>query len=150
MTDFRSIRWANDQEHIASRFQQYHRVMNHWKEVLPVPIQEVNYEDTVTDLESAARRLVGGVRPWIGNRRAWSSIARSGPFAPPASCRSASRFISGRSRAGKTTSRRWPSSSPLCRGMGSPSFSIGNSIAMVYGCVAVKPPGVRCGRFAVS
>ena len=35
MTDFRSIRWANDPKHIASRFQQYHRVMSHWKEVLP-------------------------------------------------------------------------------------------------------------------
>jgi tetratricopeptide (TPR) repeat protein len=58
MTDFRSIRWANDQNHIAKRFQQYHRVMNHWKAVLPVPIHEVNYEETVTDLESVARRLI--------------------------------------------------------------------------------------------
>ena len=32
--------------------------MSHWKEVLPVPIHEVNYEETVTDLESVARRLV--------------------------------------------------------------------------------------------
>ena len=58
MTDFRSIRWANDMKHIASRFQQYDRVMSHWKEVLPVPIHEVNYEETVTDLEAVARRLV--------------------------------------------------------------------------------------------
>jgi hypothetical protein len=58
MTDFRSIRWANDQEAIASRFRQYHRVMSHWKQVLPVPILEVNYEDTVADLESTARRLI--------------------------------------------------------------------------------------------
>ena len=58
MTDFRSIRWANDQASIAARFRQYHRVMNHWKQVLPAPILEVNYEDTVTDLESTARRLI--------------------------------------------------------------------------------------------
>jgi len=58
MTDFRSIRWANDPDHIATRFQQYHRVMTHWKEVLSVPLHEVNYEETVTDLESVARRLV--------------------------------------------------------------------------------------------
>ncbi len=35
MTDFRSIRWANDPEHIASRFQQYRRIMDHWESVLP-------------------------------------------------------------------------------------------------------------------
>jgi tetratricopeptide (TPR) repeat protein len=58
MTDFRSIRWSNDQNNIADRFRQYHRVMSHWKQVLPAPILEVNYEDTVTDLESTARRLI--------------------------------------------------------------------------------------------
>ncbi len=58
MTDFRSIRWSNDQTNIAERFRQYRRVMNHWKEVLPVPVFEVNYEDTVTDLEKTARGLI--------------------------------------------------------------------------------------------
>ena len=65
MTDFRSIRWANDQTHIASRFQQYHRLMSHWKDVLTCPIHEVNYEETVADLESVARRLVAACGlPW--------------------------------------------------------------------------------------
>jgi len=65
MTDFRSIRWANDQNHIASRCQQYQRVMDHWKAVLPVPIHEVNYEETVTDLESVACGLVAACGlPW--------------------------------------------------------------------------------------
>jgi hypothetical protein len=65
MTDFRSIRWANDQNSIATRFQQYQRLMNHWKEVLPVPLHEVNYEETVTDLESVARRLIEACGlPW--------------------------------------------------------------------------------------
>jgi tetratricopeptide (TPR) repeat protein len=58
MTDFRSIRWANDPEHIATRFQQYRRMMEHWRKVLPVQVHEVNYEDTVADLEGVARRLV--------------------------------------------------------------------------------------------
>ncbi len=58
MTDFRSIRWSNAQENIAARFLQYHRVMSHWKKVLPIPILDVNYEDTVTDLESTARRMI--------------------------------------------------------------------------------------------
>jgi tetratricopeptide (TPR) repeat protein len=65
MTDFRSIRWANDQTHIASRFQQHQRMMNHWNEVLTCPIHEVNYEETVNDLESVARRLVAACGlPW--------------------------------------------------------------------------------------
>jgi hypothetical protein len=65
MTDFRSIRWANDPEHIAARFRQYHRLMNHWKEVLPAPLHEANYEETVTDLEAVARRLVAACSlPW--------------------------------------------------------------------------------------
>lgn len=58
MTDFRSIRWANDPGHIAARFRQYRRLMDHWRSVLPVPIHEVDYEETVTDLEAVARRLV--------------------------------------------------------------------------------------------
>ncbi len=58
MTDFRSIAWANDPRHIASRFQQYRRLMDHWRSVLPVPVHEVHYEETVADLEAVARRLV--------------------------------------------------------------------------------------------
>jgi tetratricopeptide (TPR) repeat protein len=58
MTDFRSIRWANDPEHIASRFKQYRRLMEHWQSVLPVPIHEVDYAEAVADLEAVARRLL--------------------------------------------------------------------------------------------
>jgi tetratricopeptide (TPR) repeat protein len=65
MTDFRSIRWASDQSHIISRAQQYQRLMDHWKAVLPVPIHEVNYEATVTDLESVARGMIAACGlPW--------------------------------------------------------------------------------------
>lgn len=62
MTDFASIRWANDQNHIATRIQQYCRVMEHWRKVLPVTIHEVHYEETVADLECVARRLID----WCG------------------------------------------------------------------------------------
>jgi tetratricopeptide (TPR) repeat protein len=58
MTNFRSIRWANSHEQIASRFTQYLRIMDHWRTVLPTPIVEVDYEQTVDDLESVGRRLV--------------------------------------------------------------------------------------------
>lgn len=58
MTHFRTIRWANDPDHIRTRFGQYCRLMDHWRAVLPVAIHEVDYEETVTDLEAVARRLV--------------------------------------------------------------------------------------------
>ena len=62
MTNFRQIRWSCDPEHIASRFREYRRLMEHWRQVLPVPVLEVDYEETVADLEGVARRLVA----WCG------------------------------------------------------------------------------------
>jgi hypothetical protein len=62
MTNFRHIRWANDPEHIASHFEVYRRIMDHWRRVLPVPLLEADYEETVADLEGVARRLVA----WCG------------------------------------------------------------------------------------
>ena len=50
--------WSNHPEHIAAHFREYQRQMEHWRTVLPVPLLEVNYEDTVADLEGTARRLV--------------------------------------------------------------------------------------------
>ncbi len=58
MTDFTTIRWANDVEHITTRFQQYQRIMEHWHAVLPVRLHHVDYEETVADPEAAARRLI--------------------------------------------------------------------------------------------
>ncbi len=62
MTNFRQIRWANDTEHVAARFEEYLRLIEHWRRVLPVPMLEVDYEETVADLEGVARRLVA----WCG------------------------------------------------------------------------------------
>ena len=58
MTHFQEIRWANDQEHMAAEFRQYLRVIEHWRKVLPVPLLELDYEQTVHDLEGTARRLI--------------------------------------------------------------------------------------------
>ena len=62
MTRFQDIRWASDPAHIASRFHAYQRIMEHWREVLPTPLLEVDYEETVADLEGVARKLVA----WCG------------------------------------------------------------------------------------
>src|SRR5262249_6011553 len=67
MTDFRSIRWASDPAHIAARFHEYRRAMYHWQQVLPAPIHHVDYQETVTDLESVAPRLGGGCDPGWGH-----------------------------------------------------------------------------------
>jgi hypothetical protein len=58
MTNFRSIRWANDPEHIGRRFTQYLRPMDHWRAVLPGRLCEVAYEEAVDDLETVARRII--------------------------------------------------------------------------------------------
>ncbi len=62
MTHFREVRWTSDQGHMVSRFHQYQRLMEHWRKVLPVPLLEVDYEETVADPEGVARKLVA----WCG------------------------------------------------------------------------------------
>ena len=58
MTDFRLMSWPFQTAHIAARFTQYRRLMDHWRKVLPGTINEVDYESAVNDLEGVARRLV--------------------------------------------------------------------------------------------
>lgn len=58
MTNFRSIRWANAQDHLAGRIQQHRRLMAHWQTVLPVLVHEVRYERLVDDFEAEARALL--------------------------------------------------------------------------------------------
>ncbi len=58
LTNFSEIRWANHFDHIASRFKGYRRLMEHWNSALPTTVHEVDYEETVDDLEGVARRLV--------------------------------------------------------------------------------------------
>ena len=58
ITRFQHIPWANDVEHIVTRFHEYQRLMTHWRQVLSAPLVEVYYEQVVGDLEGEARRLV--------------------------------------------------------------------------------------------
>jgi len=58
MTQFKSIRWAFDLTHIAGRIQQYWRIMEHWRRVLPVPILEIDYEETVAEQTAQTLRLL--------------------------------------------------------------------------------------------
>jgi tetratricopeptide (TPR) repeat protein len=57
-TDFVSIDWTNDWEHLARRFADHQRILEHWKRTRPLEWLDVRYEDLVVDLEAQARRLV--------------------------------------------------------------------------------------------
>ena len=61
ITNFKQIRWACDQEDIAGRIKNHVRIMDHWRRVLPVPMLEIEYEQTVEDLEAVARKMIAFV-----------------------------------------------------------------------------------------
>jgi len=61
ITQFGSIRWANDLGHLADRINLYLRVMAHYKRVLPVQVLDVPYEQLVADQESTTRRMLNFV-----------------------------------------------------------------------------------------
>jgi tetratricopeptide (TPR) repeat protein len=58
ITNFKQIRWACTQEDIANRIKNHLRLMDHWRKVLPVPMLEIDYEQTVEDLEGVARKML--------------------------------------------------------------------------------------------
>ncbi|MCX7420387.1 MAG: sulfotransferase, partial [Planctomycetia bacterium] len=58
MKNFQHVRWASDWEHLVSRMKAHQRLMEHWRRVLPGTFLEVDYEETVADWESVARRLI--------------------------------------------------------------------------------------------
>ena len=54
-----NLDWSCDLDNLAYEYFQYRRIMEHWRQVLPPGMMlEIDYEDTVADLESQARRLV--------------------------------------------------------------------------------------------
>ena len=58
MTQFGAIRWACHTEHLVHRIQQYQRIMDHWREVIPDRFIEMNYEDLVANQEEESKRLI--------------------------------------------------------------------------------------------
>ena len=50
--------FAFELEHIALQINDYHRLMAHWREVLPSPMLEIRYESLVADLEGIGRALL--------------------------------------------------------------------------------------------
>jgi tetratricopeptide (TPR) repeat protein len=50
--------YSYDMEELSDYYRQYHRIMQHWQDVLPGKVLTVHYEDTVLDLESQVRRIL--------------------------------------------------------------------------------------------
>ncbi|WP_295680335.1 tetratricopeptide repeat-containing sulfotransferase family protein [uncultured Nevskia sp.] len=71
-------RYATDFDDLAFFRQQYLRLMAHWRQVLPLKILELRYEDTVADLEGQARRLIGFLdAPWDARCLAFHKAERA-------------------------------------------------------------------------
>ena len=58
MTQFASIRWACHKEHLIHRIQQYQRIMQHWRNVIPERFIEVSYQQLVENQQEESRRLI--------------------------------------------------------------------------------------------
>ena len=50
--------WTDSLEDCGFRSQEIDRLMTHWREVLPLPILEIEYEALVGNLEAESRRLI--------------------------------------------------------------------------------------------
>jgi tetratricopeptide (TPR) repeat protein len=50
--------FSYDQTDIGEYYLQYHRMMDHWDQVLPGRVLRVQYEDTVKDLETQVKRIL--------------------------------------------------------------------------------------------
>lgn len=58
MTQFGAIPWANNTDHLIHRIEQYNRIMNHWREVIPDRFMELEYADLVREQESQSQALI--------------------------------------------------------------------------------------------
>jgi len=52
------MHFSYSMEGLVSAYQQYNRLMQHWSEVLPIPIHTVSYEELVSDPETVTRDLL--------------------------------------------------------------------------------------------
>jgi tetratricopeptide (TPR) repeat protein len=59
MTDIAAgVRFCGSQQILAAYYNDYARLMTHWRSVLGTPMLEVSYETLVTNLESESRRMI--------------------------------------------------------------------------------------------
>lgn len=57
--DFSDVHsYAKNLFDIGTHYHQYQRLMEHWKQVLTIPILDINYEELVSDQEAVTRRIL--------------------------------------------------------------------------------------------
>jgi tetratricopeptide (TPR) repeat protein len=56
--NFESVDFSHSLEDIGSYYREYDRLMTHWRQVLPVPMLDVRYEDLIANQEGETRRLL--------------------------------------------------------------------------------------------
>ncbi|MFQ5643505.1 MAG: sulfotransferase, partial [Thiogranum sp.] len=54
----RSHPYSYDFAHLGAFYKSYEKTMQHWRKVLQIPMLEVQYEDLITNQETASRRIV--------------------------------------------------------------------------------------------
>ncbi len=54
----RSHPYSYDLAHLGSFYRNYARLMEHWREVIRLPMLEVRYEDMIDDQEAGSRRII--------------------------------------------------------------------------------------------
>lgn len=52
------MNFTGNLENLGRYYRSYQRLMEHWQQVLPVPMLTLDYEETVADAEAASRRLI--------------------------------------------------------------------------------------------
>lgn len=50
--------YANNLYNIGTHYRQYQRLMSHWKQVINIPLLEINYEDLVNNQETISRKIL--------------------------------------------------------------------------------------------
>jgi tetratricopeptide (TPR) repeat protein len=55
---FKTNPWSNVWEHIAQRFADHQRIVEHWRRIRPLEWLDVRYEELVADPDEQARRLI--------------------------------------------------------------------------------------------
>ncbi len=50
--------YAYDLENLGFAYREYMRLMEHWRKVLPVSMLEVDYEETISDIEGTGKKLI--------------------------------------------------------------------------------------------
>ncbi|HTU93620.1 MAG TPA: sulfotransferase [Gemmataceae bacterium] len=55
---FSDVNYSTSLEDLGFYYRQYERLMRHWREVLPIPVYEVEYEELVRDPERISRGLI--------------------------------------------------------------------------------------------